>query len=88
MDQVGHETGREADLRDRVSACIQTENRVLRFTDLDLLKIGDRYNLSVTCRFDRERTLGEIHEIICDVEKRLYERIKELRRVTIHAEPG
>jgi len=88
MNQVGHETGREADLRDRVSACIRSEKRVLRFTDLDLLKIGDRYNLSVTCRFERERTLGEIHEIICDVEKRLYDRIKELRRVTIHAEPG
>jgi divalent metal cation (Fe/Co/Zn/Cd) transporter len=88
MNQVGAETGREAGLRERVSQCIAGEKRVLRFGDMDLLKIGDRYNLSVTCRFDRGRTLGEIHEIVCDVEKRLYESIKEIRRVTIHAEPA
>jgi len=86
--EVGKETGREADLRARVNECIRLENRVVRFTDLDLLKIGDRYNLSVTCRFDRGRTLGEIHEIVCDVEKRLYDGVRELRRVTIHAEPA
>ena len=86
--EVAHETGREAGLRERVAECIRSENRVVRFTDLDLLKIGDRYNLSVACRFDRGRTLGEIHEIVCDVEKRLYDNIKELRRVTIHAEPA
>jgi cation diffusion facilitator family transporter len=88
MSEVGEETGREAGLRERVSECIRTEVRVLRFNDVDLLKIGDRYNLSVTCRFDRGRTLGEVHEIVSQVEKRLYDRIKELRRVTIHAEPA
>jgi divalent metal cation (Fe/Co/Zn/Cd) transporter len=86
--EVGKETGRESGIRKRVTECIGTEKRVIRFTDLDLLKIGDRYNLSVTCLFDRGRTLGEIHEIVSDVEKRLYDRIKELRRVTIHAEPA
>ena len=87
MSKVGEETGREADLRERVGECIAKEKRVVRFSDLDLLKIGDRYNLSVTCRFDRGLTLGEIHEIVSDVEKKLYDGIKELRRVTIHAEP-
>jgi cation diffusion facilitator family transporter len=86
--EVAEETGREAGLRKKVTECIGTEKRVLRFTDLDLLKIGDRYNLSVTCRFDRGKTLGEIHKIVSDVEKLLYDRIKELRRVTIHAEPA
>jgi cation diffusion facilitator family transporter len=86
--EVGEETGRESGLRRRVSECIGKEKRVARFTDMDLLKIGDRYNLSVTCRFDRGKTLGEIHEIVSAVEKRLYESIKELRRVTIHAEPA
>jgi divalent metal cation (Fe/Co/Zn/Cd) transporter len=88
MSEVGEETGREAGLRKRVSACIASEKRVLRYTDVDLLKIGDRYNLSVTCRFDRGKTLGEVHEIVTAVEKRLYDRNKELRRVTIHAEPA
>jgi divalent metal cation (Fe/Co/Zn/Cd) transporter len=86
--EVGEETGREADLRERVSECIRNEKRVVRFADVNLLKIGDRYNLSVTCGFDRGKTLGEIHEIVSEVEKRLYDRLKELRRVTIHAEPS
>jgi divalent metal cation (Fe/Co/Zn/Cd) transporter len=86
--EVAHETGRETDLRARISKCIRSEKRVITFSDLDLLKIGDRYNLSVTCRFDRGRTLGEIHEIVCDVEKGLYDGVRELRRVTIHAEPA
>jgi divalent metal cation (Fe/Co/Zn/Cd) transporter len=85
---VGEETGREADLRERVSQCLRTERRVLRFADVNLLKIEERYNLSVTCGFERGRTLGEIHEIVSDVEKRLYDRFKEIRRVTIHAEPA
>jgi len=86
--EVGEETGREADLRERVSQCLRTERRVLRFADVNLLKIEERYNLSVTCGFERGRTLGEIHEIVSDVEKRLYDRFKEIRRVTIHAEPA
>jgi divalent metal cation (Fe/Co/Zn/Cd) transporter len=86
--EVGEETGREADLRERVSECIRTERRVLRFADVNLLKIENRYNLSVTCGFERGRTLGEIHEIVSDMEKRLYDRFKEIRRVTIHAEPA
>jgi divalent metal cation (Fe/Co/Zn/Cd) transporter len=85
--EVGEETGREADLREKIGECIRSEKRVLRFSDVNLLKIGDRYNLSVTCGFDSGRTLGEIHEIVTSVEKRLYDRLKILRRVTIHAEP-
>jgi len=86
--QVGPATGGETGLMDGIARCIGEEPRVLRHSALHLLKIGDRYNLSVTCVFDRERTLGEIHGIICEIEKTLYDRYKELRRVTVHAEPG
>ena len=82
------ETAGEERLRKQISGMISSERRILRFQDVRLLKIGDRYNVSVTCLFTRERTLGEVHQIICDLENRLYEHFKELRRVTIHAEPG
>jgi cation diffusion facilitator family transporter len=85
---IGEVTGREHRLRTEVAKMIGTEKRILEISDLNLLKIGDRYNLSVNCRFDRSRTLGEIHGIICEVEKKLYDRFKVLRRVTIHAEPN
>ncbi|HTR99223.1 MAG TPA: cation diffusion facilitator family transporter [Bacteroidota bacterium] len=87
-NQVAAATGGEAGLLGGIARCIAEEPRVLRHTGLHVLKIGDRYNLSVTCVFDRARTLGEIHGVICDLEKMLYSRYRELRRVTVHAEPG
>ncbi|HTO92912.1 MAG TPA: cation transporter dimerization domain-containing protein, partial [Bacteroidota bacterium] len=86
-DQVAAASGGEAGLIEGIARCIAEEERVLRHTGVNLLKIGDRYNLSVTCVFERTRTLGEIHAVICDLEKRLYDRYRELRRVTVHAEP-
>lgn len=86
--EVEAETGRETSLRNRIGEIIGSEKHVLHFQDLHLLKIGDKYNLSVNCQFPHERTLGEVHQIICELENRLYERFREIRRVTIHAEPG
>ena len=63
-------------------------NRSVCCEQVDLLKIGHRYSLSSTCRFGGGRTLGKVHEIVCDVEKHLYDGLKEFRRVTIHAEPA
>ena len=86
--RVAAATGDESGLLEGIARCIARESRVVRHTGLHLLKIGDRYNLSMTCVFERARTLGEIHAVICDLEKTLYGRYPELRRVTVHAEPG
>jgi len=86
-NQVGGATEGEPWLMEGIARCIAEDSRVLRHTGLNILKVGDRYNLSVTCVFDRTKTLGEIHGIVCDVEKALYGRYRELRRVTVHAEP-
>jgi len=87
-NRVGAATGHESELMEGITRCLAEDSRVLRHAGLNLLKIGDRYNLSVTCAFDRTRTLGEIHSIVCEIEKALYDRYRELRRVTVHAEPG
>ena len=53
---------------------------------MKLLKMGDTDNPSLTCHFDR-KTLGKTPEIVSEMELPLYDRFKELSRVTIHAEP-
>jgi divalent metal cation (Fe/Co/Zn/Cd) transporter len=36
---------------------------------------------------DSARTLGEVHQIIAEVETKLYQVFGQVRRFTIHAEP-
>jgi divalent metal cation (Fe/Co/Zn/Cd) transporter len=40
-----------------------------------------------TCQIEKTKTLDEVHQIISEVEANLFQRFKQLRRVTIHAEP-
>lgn len=86
--EAREETKRETLLRKKIGEAISADRRILGFRDVQLLKIGDKYNLSVTCNFETSKTLGEIHQIVTEMESRLYDRFKELRRVTVHAEPG
>ena len=88
LNDIAADTGVDGQLRDGISECIAAEKRILRCSGLTLLKIGNKYNLSVDCQFDRERTLDETHQIICELETKLYDKFKILRRITIHAEPA
>ncbi len=81
------EEGTEAALRDAIGACIMSDTRVLRHAGMTLLKVGDKYNLSVECMFEKNRTLDETHQIISTLEASLYQRFPALRRIIIHAEP-
>ena len=74
-------------LRDAIGACILSGGRVMRYSGLTLLKVGDKYNLSVECIFEKSRTLDETHQVISTLESLLYKQFPSLRRVTIHAEP-
>jgi len=88
LNEISAEPGIHGQLHARISECIEAEKRIVRFSGLTLLKIGNKYNLSVDCQFDRNRTLDETHQIISALEARLYEKFKMLRRITIHAEPA
>jgi divalent metal cation (Fe/Co/Zn/Cd) transporter len=52
-----------------------------------LLKEGHQYNATLTCQIEKAKTLDEVHQIISDVEAVLFRHFKQLRRITIHAEP-
>jgi len=52
-----------------------------------LLQEGIKYNVTLTCRMEKMRTLEEVHQIISELETELYRQFKQVRRITIHAEP-
>lgn len=85
--EIAPEAGTEGRLRDEISACIASEKRVLRYSGLTLLRVDNQYNLSVNCQIEKSRSLEETHQIISELEAKLYKRFKILRRITIHAEP-
>ncbi len=77
----------ERSLCDEIRDVLRSDPRVLDCSEITLLKFGQAYNLTVSCHVDKTKTLDEVHSIIADVESRLYQQFKQLRRITIHAEP-
>lgn len=75
-------------LCDAINQTVRMDERVRDCSAVTLLKFGDAYNLSITCHVDKTLTLDEVHAIIADIENRLYREFKQLRRITIHAEPA
>jgi cation diffusion facilitator family transporter len=80
-------TEEERHLCEAIQARVLSGGRVLRCSDLTLLKIGEAYNLTITCHIDKTKTLGEVHSILARTEADLYQHFSQLRRITIHAEP-
>jgi cation diffusion facilitator family transporter len=86
--RVGAEIRRNPELENDIRKVVLSDTRVLSCPGVNLLAVEDKYNLALVCTFEKSRTLGDVHGIICDVEGKLYDRFKELRRITIHAEPA
>ena len=74
-------------LENEVRKLVTADGRAIKCSDVSILKIGDKYNLSLVCQFDKTKTLDDVHQIICELETQLYNRFKEFRRITVHAEP-
>lgn len=85
--EIKDETYAAHHLREEMRKTILADNRILRCTDLTLLHAGAVYNLSITCLFEKSRTLDEVHRIIGEMENRLHARFGMLGRITVHAEP-
>ncbi len=87
-NEIRNETDAAFDLREELRETILADARILECSDLTLLQAGDVYNLSITCLFEKTRTLDEVHRIIGEMESRLHAKFRTLRRITVHAEPG
>jgi cation diffusion facilitator family transporter len=80
-------TEAEMNLAKEIQEVTERHADVFTCKDLTLLKEGHQYNATLTCQIEKMKTLDEVHQIISDVEAVLFRHFKQLRRITIHAEP-
>jgi len=77
----------ELSLRENVRRQVEEYAGDVTCSEIRLLKAGTKYNLSLTCRVEKTKTLEEVHNSISEIEAMLYRTFSQLRRITIHAEP-
>ncbi len=82
VTETEHKLGRQ------IQNIVSADKRVVKLTSFTLLKEGHKYNVTLSCEIGKTKTLEEVHQIISELETALYQRLKQLRRVTIHAEPA
>lgn len=80
-------TRAEQRLAEQIRAVVEKTREVLSCSDLTLLREGNKYRLTLTCKMKKTKTLEEVHQIISRLETELYQQFKQVRRITIHAEP-
>jgi len=80
-------TEAESQLVRDIRAVTERHQEVIACRDLTLLREGEQYNATLTCQIDRSRSLDEVHGIVSEIEGVLFHHFKQLRRITIHAEP-
>jgi cation diffusion facilitator family transporter len=80
-------TDAEMNLSKEIHAVTEQHTDIVACKDLTLLKEGHQYSATLTCQIDKTKTLDEVHQIISEVEAVLFRNFKQLRRITIHAEP-
>ncbi|MGD0339877.1 MAG: cation diffusion facilitator family transporter [Bacteroidota bacterium] len=78
----------EQKLRDDIRRTILENKNFLACTDLTLLQEGTRYRVNLVCTVGKSKTVEDVHEVLTEMEAHLYKKFKQLRRITIHAEPG
>lgn len=80
-------TGEETALISTIRETVRRDHKEAKSSAIRLLREGNKLILTLTCQFDKTKTLDEVHQIISDIESTLYKTFPQLRRITIHAEP-
>jgi cation diffusion facilitator family transporter len=90
-DQPGPESGSDPTddepLKGSIAKVVETNPDVVECTSVQLVGVGERFNVAVQCTIERNRTLEEVHRIVSRLETALYDEFPRIRRVVIHAEP-
>jgi cation diffusion facilitator family transporter len=82
-----HATEDERALCAAIEQLVLRDRRILACTDISVLRHAADYHITLTCRMESARSLEEVHQIIADVETKLYQTFGQVRRFTLHAEP-
>ena len=85
--QPSHATDEERELCKALETLVLSDQRVLGCTDISILRYASDYRVTLTCKLNKSKTLAEVHQVIAEVETRLYQNFPQVRRFTVHAEP-
>jgi len=86
--ELSNVTESERKLRKQIGEIVEKDRRVFKLTDCVLLQEGNKYNVTLTCLIGKTKTLEDVHQIISELETEIYRRFKQVRRITVHAEPA
>jgi cation diffusion facilitator family transporter len=63
------------------------ESEVIGCDDIIVMESGGKLKVTMNCQLRRDLTLAEVHSIITTIEHKIYKSMKDIAKVTIHAEP-
>ena len=58
-----------ARLHGEIMACIASDSRVVNCSEVTLLEAGNRFNLTFSCQFRKDKPLAEVHQIISELSR-------------------
>jgi divalent metal cation (Fe/Co/Zn/Cd) transporter len=85
--EPAHATDDEPELCRSIEAAVARDGRVLGCKDITVLKHASYHHVTLTCKLESSTPLSEVHQIISQVETKLYQNFPHVQRFTIHAEP-
>ncbi len=75
-------------LQEAVRRDIEKHEAVAACSRCQLLRVGSRYHMSITCSFRGDDSLTTVHRAVSQLERLLYQKYPLIERITIHPEPA
>jgi len=72
----------------RIKAIALSEPGVARCEEIIVMDIKGKKKVSMNCIMNKLLSVGEVHSIVSDIEKRIYSTMKDVSNVLVHAEPA
>ncbi len=77
----------EKQLCANIRSAILKNKHIRACSDLTLLQEGTEYRMSVHCTVSNSQSVGEVDNLLTQLEATLYKKFPQLHKVVIHAEP-
>jgi divalent metal cation (Fe/Co/Zn/Cd) transporter len=94
IESRGTSIGDGLDVTTKEPALVEMVNRITneiagksRCHNVKVRRHGNLYSVSLHCNFDKELSIIQVHNMSSRIEESLKQRISNLERVLVHAEP-
>lgn len=81
-------TASSKELVKRIRSIALSEPGVARCEGISVIDAIGKKKVSMNCTVDRQLSVGEVHSLVSNIEKRIYSAMKDVSSVLVHAEPA